>query len=163
MKRHVQEIFLAMAASGIFLYGGCTGGPPDAIGLKNNRLAPCPKSPNCVSSQDDATEGEDSRHAISPLVYEGPLAETRRRLIDIINAMKRTTLVTADERYIHAEFRSALFRFVDDVEFFFPEGQNIIHVRSASRVGYSDLGVNRKRIESVRSKLSKSRASCPSK
>ena len=66
--------------------------------------------------------------------------------------MKRTKIITKDERYIHAEFRSEWFRFVDDVEFCFDEQKNIIHVRSASRVGYSDFGVNRKRVEDIRNR-----------
>ncbi len=71
-------------------------------------------------------------------------------LIDVIKSMKRTKIVASTNIYIHAEFASAMFRFVDDVEFYFEDSRNIIHVRSASRVGYSDMGVNRKRIEQVR-------------
>lgn len=67
--------------------------------------------------------------------------------------MKRARIVAAEERYIHAAFTSALFRFVDDVEFFLDEGTRTIHVRSASRVGYSDFGVNRRRVEEIRTRF----------
>jgi uncharacterized protein (DUF1499 family) len=95
-------------------------------------------------------DGEDAEHAIAPLTYTGALADTRQRLLNVIESMRRTTVITVDERYVHAEFRSALFRFVDDVEFYFDDEPGIIHVRSASRVGHSDLGVNRERIEAIR-------------
>uniref|UniRef100_UPI004056E08E DUF1499 domain-containing protein n=2 Tax=Candidatus Electrothrix sp. TaxID=2170559 RepID=UPI004056E08E len=131
-----------------FLVSSCGGNMPDNLGVTGNRLTPCPTSPNCVSS----LTGEDKDHAIAPLTYSEPFAEARQRLLDTIQSMKRTKIITADERYIHAEFRSGLFRFVDDVEFYFDDQASIIHVRSASRVGYSDLGVNRKRVEDIRNR-----------
>ncbi|MCI5125451.1 MAG: DUF1499 domain-containing protein [Candidatus Electrothrix sp. AR5] len=121
---------------------------PDNLGVTGNQLTPCPTSPNCVSS----LTGEDKDHAIAPLTYTEPFAEARQRLLDTIRSMKRTTIITENERYIHAEFRSGLFRFVDDVEFSFDDQKNIIHVRSASRVGHSDFGVNRKRVEDIRNR-----------
>jgi uncharacterized protein (DUF1499 family) len=77
------------------------------------------------------------------------------RLKEIINSMPGSNIVREEDRYLHAEFRSALFRFIDDVEFYVDAENGIIHVRSASRVGYWDLGVNRRRVEAIRSKLSK--------
>ena len=74
-------------------------------------------------------------------------------LIEAVSGMKRARIVAAEERYIHAEFTSALFRFVDDVEFLLDSETKTIHVRSASRVGYSDLGVNRRRVEEIRSRF----------
>jgi uncharacterized protein (DUF1499 family) len=74
----------------------------------------------------------------------------------IVKEMNRSKIITAEDNYIRAEFSSKLFGFVDDVEFYFPDTTStkaIIHVRSASRVGYSDLGVNRKRIEQIRNRL----------
>ncbi|MCI5127429.1 MAG: DUF1499 domain-containing protein [Candidatus Electrothrix sp. AUS3] len=128
------------------LLSSCGGNMPDNLGVTGNQLAPCPTSPNCVSS----LAGEDEDHAIAPLTYSEPFTEARQRLLDTIRSMKRTTIITADEHYIHAEFRSGLFRFVDDVEFSFDDEASIIHVRSASRVGHSDFGVNRKRIKDIR-------------
>ena len=127
---------------------GCSASRPSQIGVTAGRLAPCPDSPNCVSSQ-----SEDKRHAIEPFHYEGTAEAAMQGLIDVIQGMKRARIRTAQKRYIHAEFISFLFRFVDDVEFLLDEESKTIHVRSASRVGYSDLGVNRKRVEAIRSRF----------
>ncbi len=126
------------------LVAGCTGTRPAGRGLHDGKLAPCPASPNCVSSQ-----STDREHAIDPLRYTGSLAGTMADLTKIITGMPRARVVTGTENYLHVEFTSAIFRFVDDVEFFIDEGSSVIHVRSASRLGHSDLGVNRKRIEAI--------------
>lgn len=127
---------------------GYAGNRHSHTGVTGGRLAACPDSPNCVSSQ-----SADPRHAIDPLRYEGTAQTARERLVKAISGMKRARIVAAEERYIHAAFTSALFRFVDDVEFLLDEGTRTIHVRSASRVGYSDLGVNRRRVEEIRSRF----------
>ena len=114
-------------------------------GATDNRLSPCPSTPNCVSSL-----SEDKSHYVEPLTYMGTLEEAREKLISVIHSMKRTEIVTAEMNYIHATIKSALFRFVDDVEFSFDDQRKVIDVRSASRTGYSDLGVNRKRVEEIR-------------
>lgn len=115
------------------------------VGLVEGHLRPCPSSPNCVCSEfpeDDA--------AIAPLVFPGEPRESFRALLDFLRTEPRAEIVLAEEGYAHVVFRSRLFRFRDDVELRLdPEGQRI-HVRSASRVGYSDLGANRARIESLR-------------
>jgi uncharacterized protein (DUF1499 family) len=87
---------------------------------------------------------------VEPLTYEVSQEEAREKLISVINSMKRSEIVTAEVNYIHATFKSVLFGFVDDVEFSFDDQKKIINVRSASRTGYSDLGVNRKRVEEIR-------------
>jgi len=110
-----------------------------------DRLSPCPKSPNCVSSL-----SEDKSQQVEPLTYSAPLDEAREKLISVINSMKRSEIVTAENNYLHATFKSFLFRFVDDVEFSFDDERKIIDVRSASRTGYSDFGVNRSRVEEIR-------------
>ncbi len=127
----------------------CSSKRPANIGIRDGKLAPCPESPNCVSSM-----AGDEAHFIEPLSYTGSAEEARERLIETVKSMKRTKIVAEDENYIHAEFTSAIFRFVDDVEFLFDRDANRIHVRSASRVGHSDLGVNRKRVEEIRNKFS---------
>lgn len=109
------------------------------------QLAPCPSSPNCVS-----TQAEDARHAIVPFRYQKPLAEAKAVLKAAIGSLPRTRLVEEDETYLHYEFVSLIFRFVDDVEFLFDERTKTIHFRSASRVGYGDFGVNRRRMEEIR-------------
>ena len=127
---------------------GCAGNRHSQMGVTGDRLAACPDSPNCVSSQ-----SADPRHAIDPLRYEGTAEKVRKLLIEVVSGMKRARIVAAEERYIHAEFTSAFFRFVDDVEFLLDDGTRAIHVRSASRVGYSDFGVNRRRVEEIRSRF----------
>ena len=126
---------------------GCTGVRPANLGIKDGKLAPCPSSPNCVSSQ-----GSDKAHAIEPLSFTGTVAGAHEALRKIILSMKRSHIITDTGSYIHAEFTSAIFRFVDDVEFWFDESAKVIHVRSASRLGSSDLGVNRKRVEEIRAR-----------
>jgi len=110
-------------------------------------LAPCPDTPNCVSSQ--APES-DREHYIAPFRFSSDPAGAWQRLKVAVLAEKRVTVVAEEETYLHAEVRSLMFRFVDDVEFSLAAGAGLIHVRSASRVGYSDFGVNRKRLEHIR-------------
>jgi len=129
------------------VFTGCGGTRPPNLGVKDNRLSPCPSSPNCVSSQ-----SEDERHRIDPLRFTSTPGEAVERLKKIIQEMERTTLVRQSPNYLHVEFRTFL-GFVDDVEFYEDESQKVIHLRSASRVGYWDLGVNRKRMESIRTEF----------
>jgi uncharacterized protein (DUF1499 family) len=133
---------------GSLILRSCAGTRPAGIGIIDGKLTTCPASPNCVSSQ-----SPDKVHSIAPLRHEDTAAEARLRLLAVISSFPRTRIVTLLDNYIHCEFTSALFRFVDDVEFFFEEGGKVIHVRSASRVGYSDLGANRRRIEKIREKF----------
>jgi len=126
---------------------GCTGVRPANLGIKDGKLAPCPSSPNCVSSQ-----SSDREHAVEPLSFPGTVTGAHAALGKIILNMKRSQLISDTGSYIHAEFTSAIFRFVDDVEFWFDENAKVIHLRSASRLGSSDLGVNRKRVEEIRAR-----------
>jgi len=111
-----------------------------------DKLSPCPDSPNCVSSR-----STDEAHFIEPLHYSSRPADARQKLIDILENTKRVRLVNVETDTIHAEFRSSVFRFVDDVKFWFPPDKPIIHVKSASRKGYYDFGANRRRVEWMRS------------
>jgi uncharacterized protein (DUF1499 family) len=124
-----------------------TCGKHSGLGIVDGRLAPCPNKPNCVSSQ---TANSDKQHYIEALTYSGEPEQARQQLERAIAGMKRSRLVRREANYWRAEFTSALWRFVDDVEFLFDDHARRIDVRSASRVGYSDLGVNRKRIEEIR-------------
>ena len=135
-----------------FLIAGCHGARPGSLGVVNGKLAPCPNSLNCVSSQ-----AEDEKHRVEPLRYESSRSEAKAGLLGVIRSMKRARIAVEEDDYIHAEFKSALWRFIDDVEFYFVHESKIIHVRSASRVGRSDLGVNRKRIERIRKQFLKGR------
>lgn len=121
------------------------------LGIKNGQLTQCPTTPNCVNSQ-----VKDKKHYIEPIITTGTPLEVKDHILKIFNELKRSKIIVAEDNYIRAEFTSKVFRFVDDVEFYFPDTKSkemTIHVRSASRVGYSDLGVNRKRIEQFRSKF----------
>ena len=111
-------------------------------------LKPCPSSPNCVSSL-----AEDASHRVPPLSWTGELTQAKARLRQAVLAAGDATFVVESDQYWHLEFRSRVFRFVDDVEFLFDREHRLIHVRSASRVGYSDLGVNRKRVETIRARF----------
>ncbi len=113
--------------------------------MSRRTLSPCPSSPNCVS-----TQATDEGHAIQPFSCKKPRAEAKEALKAVVAALPRTKLVEEDESYLHYEFTSLLLRFVDDVEFLFDAEDKTIHFRSASRTGYSDLGVNRQRMEQVR-------------
>ncbi len=126
----------------VLILSGC--GRPET-GLTNGRFAPCPDSPNCVSSM-----ASDGRRAIEPIAYKGTRDRARQVMLSVIQSMKRSRIISDSENYMHAEFRSLIFRFVDDAEFFFPENTGVIHMKSASRTGYSDFGVNRKRLEKIR-------------
>lgn len=128
------------------LMSGCSAGRPTNLGTTDGKFLPCPDSPNCVSSQ-----SQDKKHFIEPVRYEWDQQQARDRLFAVIQGMKRSKIETVRDDYIHAEFTSAIFRFVDDVEFYFDDNTKTIHIRSASRIGYSDLGVNRKRLEYIRS------------
>jgi uncharacterized protein (DUF1499 family) len=135
--------YLSIALS--VMIGGCSGVRPANLGVKDGRLAPCPASPNCVSSQ-----SADTEHAVAPLNYTTSAPQAMADLKKVILGMQRARIVDEHDSYIHAEFTSALWRFVDDVEFYFDDTAKLIHMRSASRLGKSDFGVNRKRSEELR-------------
>lgn len=111
-----------------------------------SRLAPCPRTPNCVSTQ--APEGSSKR--MDPIPYTGTLAQARQRMLQVLRDHPRTRIVQEDPDYLKAECRSRIFRFVDDVELLFDDEARQIHFRSASRLGRKDFGVNRNRMETLR-------------
>ncbi len=125
-----------------------TGKKPSNLGVRDGKLAPCPSTPNCVCSQ-----SEDAGHKIEPLTYKSTPQVAFTQLKQAIESQPRTKIITQSPNYLYAEFTSAIMKFVDDVEFYLDEDAKVIHVRSASRLGQSDLGVNRKRIETIRAKL----------
>jgi uncharacterized protein (DUF1499 family) len=116
---------------------------PDRIGVAKNQLIPCPDTPNCVNS----FEGLD------PFIYKGDRQTTSAALIEILGSWPRTEVIRATEEYIHVEFRSRVFSFIDDGEFYFPSEDSVIHYRSAARSGRSDFGVNGQRIKDIGSRL----------
>jgi uncharacterized protein (DUF1499 family) len=124
------------------------GERPTNIGVRSGQLAPCPSTPNCVNSQ-----STDIQHGIEPLTYNSKPIEAMADLKRVVQSLERTKIITQTQNYLYAEFTSKLMGFVDDVEFLLADRAKVIHVRSASRLGESDLGVNRKRVETIRAKL----------
>lgn len=126
---------------------------PAHLGVRNGRLAPCPSSPNCVS-----TQAETQQHWIAPLTPDDDEKSPVNRIAEIVAGMPGATVIEQSEVYLRAEFRSRIFRFCDDVEFFHDKSGGQIHFRSASRVGHSDLGVNRRRMEEIRTLFRRGRS-----
>jgi uncharacterized protein (DUF1499 family) len=120
-----------------------SGTRPDNLGVKDGRFAACKPTPNCVSSQADRADRE---HYIAPIAFNGTMDELR----SAVESMTRASVILEDGNYLYAEYKSALMGYVDDVELLLDEKAALVHVRSASRLGRSDFGVNRKRIEELR-------------
>ncbi|NJK41462.1 MAG: DUF1499 domain-containing protein, partial [Acaryochloridaceae cyanobacterium SU_2_1] len=118
---------------------------PEDLGVKNGQLAPCPPSPNCVVSQT-----ADPDHQIEALTYQGDRETARQALLKILTIVPRTEVLEQTDDYIRFTSSNALLGFVDDGEFYFPPDSQTIHMRSAARLGESDLGVNRRRLEQIR-------------
>jgi uncharacterized protein (DUF1499 family) len=127
------------------------GTRPNNLGVNAGKLAACPDKPNCVSSQVDAADA----HFIAPIAYTAPLVEAMEKIKTIIISMPRVKIISSTENYVYAEFASKLMGFVDDTEFYIDTAAKLIHVRSASRLGYRDFNVNRERIEAIRQQLGK--------
>ncbi|MBW4685820.1 MAG: DUF1499 domain-containing protein [Komarekiella atlantica HA4396-MV6] len=136
-------ILLTLISSLIFPVA--TWAASSALGVNNGHLCSCPASNNCVVSQDG-----DSKHAIAPIAYHVDRDTARETLLKVLAVVPRTEVIEQTHNYIHALSKSRIFKFVDDVEFYFPSNESVIHLRSASRVGESDLGVNRRRGEQIR-------------
>ena len=128
------------------------GTRPNNLGVQNGQLAACPNSPNCVSSQAPAS---DKEHNIAPMTYTGEAKDAIAKLKATISVLERTKIIESSDSYLYAEFATQLMGFVDDVEFYADDNAKVIHIRSASRLGQSDLGVNRKRVEEIRASFTK--------
>lgn len=145
-RRMVLPFFLVLvvvAIVGVRLMNE-RGSSPTELGVTDGGLAQCPNSPNCVSST-----ATDPKQVMEPIPWSGTPTEGLDRLESIVRELPRTRIVQREENYLRVEFRSWLFGFVDDVEFLVPRDEGVIHFRSASRVGYSDMGVNRKRMTGI--------------
>lgn len=141
----IVMLTLTAGTAGMFLLS-LTASRPSNLGVRDGRLAACPDSPNCVS-----TQAEDREYWIAPLTYQGDSSTVIETLEEIVIQQPRTRIIEKSPHYLHAEFRSAFFRFVDDVEFYVEAESGRVHFRSASRVGRSDMGANRTRMELIRS------------
>lgn len=159
LKRLLQGLggVLAVAVAGTALHTALTQGPtvfagkrPSNLGVINGHLAPPKRSPNCVSSQADPG---DIEHYIAPIRFVGSAPDAMARLRKVVETTGGAVVVKQDENYLYAEYKSTLLGFVDDVEFLASEKDGVIDLRSASRLGRRDFGVNRERIESVRARF----------
>jgi uncharacterized protein (DUF1499 family) len=150
----VAAVLVALSALIIAIgapMGLFSGTRPDNLGVHDARLAPPRRTPNNVNSQIDRKA--DAEHYIEPLRYAGDARQAWLALRRVVDGMQRVTVVKSEPNYLYAEFSTKLMGYVDDTEFYLDEKAGVIHVRSASRLGRSDFGVNRGRIESIRAKL----------
>lgn len=143
--QNVQALPLQPVPAAIFSFPNSR---PQNLGLKDGQFAKCPSTPNCVSSF-----STDATHKIEPIHYSTSPEQAFADLKKTIQSLPRTQIITESDRYLYAEFTSRIMGFVDDVEFYLDKPAGVIQVRSASRIGESDLGVNRNRIETIRAKL----------
>ncbi|MDR3579640.1 MAG: DUF1499 domain-containing protein [Oryzomonas sp.] len=129
------------------ILAACAGERPSNLGVHDNRLSVCPSTPNCVSSQEP-----DERHRIAPLAFDGDADVAFAHLKQILARRNDTTIIEEHTGYLRVELRTTFF--VDDGEFLLDRVERAIHVRSSSRLGYSDLGKNRNRMEEIRREFS---------
>jgi uncharacterized protein (DUF1499 family) len=141
--------FAALAT--LAFLAACAGERPGELGVRDGRLAPCKPTPNCVTSQADRAADPD--HHVAPLALRGEPEAAWTALVADVRTTPRVLIVTERPGYLHAEYASRVFGFVDDVEFQQDASAKLVHVRSASRTGRSDFGVNRARIEALRTRL----------
>jgi uncharacterized protein (DUF1499 family) len=152
-----RDVAAALLAAGLLLApaaGLFAGSRPQDLGFQDGRLAPCRPTPNCVSSFADPVA--DPGHHVAALRPRGDAAAGLAALADWIAATERVAIVRRDAEYLRAEYTSRVLGFVDDLELALDRASNVIQVRSASRVGRSDFGVNRARVEALRVKLAES-------
>lgn len=127
-----------------------SGKRPDNLGVRDGRLASCGKRLNCVSSQ---AEAADAQRYVAPIPFKGTALEAIAAARKAVEGMERSSVVRQEGNYLHAEFRSKLMGFVDDVEFTYDDKTGVLHVRSCSRLGRRDFNVNRERVEALRARL----------
>jgi uncharacterized protein (DUF1499 family) len=127
-----------------------SGKRPDNLGVKEGRLASCGRRLNCVSSQADPG---DAQRYVAPIPFKGSAVDALAAARRAVEAMARATIVRHEGNYLHAEFRSRLMGYVDDVEFTYDDKAGVLHLRSASRLGRRDFEVNRKRVEALRARI----------
>jgi uncharacterized protein (DUF1499 family) len=153
-------IIILAGAAGVLAgrLGLLKGKPPSDLGVHEGRLKPPSRTPNSVSSQAKLYPDHPQRTyaSIDPLQLNGDSATTLDRIEAIINGMEGGEIVKKGPGYLYAQFTTRIMKYVDDAEFWFDPAENVIQVRSASRLGSGDFGVNRKRIEFIREKLNSS-------
>lgn len=159
LKRFAYALLALFALAGtvaaIEYFGGqpmglFTGSRPANLGFNAGKFTPSTWKPNCVSS---TVEKSDEKHFIAPLIYSGTGVDAWQKLLSIVKASPRINVVSEKVNYLYAEFKSGGLGYVDDVEFALDEKAGAIQVRSASRLGVRDFGVNRARVEAIRAQL----------
>ena len=143
---------IVLLLGGTIIFAGQTkvlaGTKPNNLGMATGQLLACPNTPNCVNSQ-----SLDAEHTITPLTYNSSPEAAFKALKTVVKSFKQSKVEQETDNYLYAEYTIPVVGFVDDVEFLLDKDTKVIHVRSASRLGESDLGVNRKRIETIRTKF----------
>jgi uncharacterized protein (DUF1499 family) len=134
----------------VLLLSGCGGTVPEDLGAKDEKLKACPETPNCVSTQ---AKKSDTEHRMEPIAYTDNESDAKAAIMETIEDSSRASILENGDDYVRAEFTSRVFRFVDDVEFYIDEEERLIHFRSASRIGSSDMGANRERMTELRKDL----------
>lgn len=159
LRRSLAAVLMLVlgAAAGLALHLATAKGDtmfagkrPDYLGVKDGRLARPKSTPNCVASQADAADAE---HYVAPIRFKGSAPEAIAAARKAVEGMARATVVRQEGNYLYAEFKSKLMGFVDDVEFTYDEKAGVLHLRSASRLGRRDFGVNRARVEDLRARI----------
>lgn len=134
----------------IFSLASCVTSRPENLGVRNGALTPCPETSNCVCSQ---SPSQDTEHFISAMRYAMSEELLGQKIIEVLNEMARTEIITASDNYFHVESTTLILRFTDDFELYIDRHEKLLHFRSASRVGRSDFGTNRKRVEAFKRML----------
>ena len=159
LRRSLAAVLLLVlgAAAGLALHLAAAKGDtmfagkrPEYLGVKDGRLARPKSTPNCVSSQADPADAE---HFVAPIHFKGSAPEAVAAARKAVEDLPRATVIRHEGNYLYAEFRSKLMGFVDDVEFTYDANAGLLHLRSASRLGRRDFGVNRARVEALRSRI----------
>ena len=164
MTSRTRKIFMSFLVVVVLLpvlvvlaaqFGAFKGTPPANLGIRDGRLKPPAKTPNSVTSQAGLypDHPQAQRAAIAPLKYTGDGKAAMQKIARILRGMERTEVITEQPGYVYAQCTTRLMRFTDDVEFMLDESAGVIHVRSASRIGHGDRGVNRARVEAIRHQL----------
>ncbi|MEH6625280.1 MAG: DUF1499 domain-containing protein [Motiliproteus sp.] len=145
----VLILLLLIVVAGLFFYKGHVSRAGSSPGLVDGRLQACPSTPNCISSE----AAENSAHRVEMLTVKPLDDHSQIQRIQAAIVAMGGTILQADEQYLAATFTSSVFGFVDDLEVRKAEGENQYYIRSASRVGHSDMNANRNRVENIRSRL----------
>jgi uncharacterized protein (DUF1499 family) len=150
-------VVIATVLAAIEYFGGqpmglFSGSRPEGLGFNGGKFKVPSWKPNTVSS---TVEKSDDKHYIAPISISGDADAAWNKLQAVVKAQKGAAVVDAKSNYLYAEFKTAGMGFVDDVEFALDKSANVIHVRSGSRLGVRDFGVNRNRIEMIRSLIAK--------